>query len=162
MGHAAVIVLHDSDGLDPMNWANDRTVTVPDVGGVCNIPDFGFQMRHAAPHAQSEPIVVPAVAQPLHGDCWALRVDLETDEAAIVGADLECRPPDTSRTFVVDKFCLDFDVSPGDRREGRAFDYLGGEVTIPVRTMMELHVSGVRRGREEKKTEGGAAARARR
>ena len=134
---------------------------MPDVGGVCHIPDIGLQVRHAAPDAQPEPVVVPAVAQPLHGDCWTLRLDLETDEAPVVGADLECRLTDTSRTFVVDKFSVDFDVSPGDGREGRPFDYLGGQMTIPVGTMMELHVSGVRRRREEKEAEGSATGRAR-
>lgn len=161
MAHAALIVLHQSDGLDPVNGTNDRSVTVPDVGWVCHIPDIGLQVRHAAPDAQPEPVVIPAVAQPLHGHCRTLRLNFEADEASVVGADLECRLTDTSRTFVVDEFSVDLNVSPRHGREGRPFDYLGGQMTIPVGTMMELHVSGVRRRREEKEAKGGATGRAR-
>ena len=99
MAHAAPIVLHQSDGLDPVSGTSDRTVTVPDVGWVCHIPDIGLQVRHAAPDAQPEPVVIPAVAQPLHGHCRTLCLNLEADGAAIVGADPEGRLADTSRTF---------------------------------------------------------------
>ena len=140
-----------------MNRTNDRAVAMPDLGRVRDIPDIGFLVRDTTPHAQPEAVVVSAIAQPLHGDCRTLRLNLETDEMAIVGGDVKCRLAHTSRPSVVNEYRIDLDARSRHGRQGGAFDDLGGEVTIPVGTVMELHVSGVCRGRKEEKTERGAA-----
>jgi hypothetical protein len=114
VAHAMPIVLYQSDRLDPMNGTNDCTVVVPDLGRVSDIPDIGFLVGGAPPHSQPEAVVVSAIAEALHGNCGTLRLNLETDQLPIVGADLECRLTDTSRAFVVDKCCVDFNVLPRD------------------------------------------------
>jgi len=114
VAHAVPIVLYQPDGLDPMNGTNDRTVAVPDLGRVSDIPYVGFLVRGAPPHPQPEAIVISAIAEPLHGNCGTLRLNLEADQLPVVGADLKCRLPDTSGAFVVDKLCVDFDLLPRD------------------------------------------------
>ena len=114
VAHAMPIVLCQSDRLDPMNGTNDCTVVVPDLGRVSDIPDIGFLVGGAPPHSQPEAVVISPVAEALHGNCGTLRLNLETDELPVVGADLECRLTDTARAFVVDKCCVDLNVLPGD------------------------------------------------
>jgi hypothetical protein len=112
LARAVLIVLYQPDGLDPMDGTNDGTVAVSDLGRVGDIPHIGFEVRGTAPHSQPEAIVIAAVAQPLHGDCGTLRLDLEPDQLPVVGVDFDRRLPDTSGAFVVHKDGVDFDVVP--------------------------------------------------
>src|SRR5271155_939581 len=147
VAHAVLVVLYQLDRLDPMNGTNDRTVAVSDLGRVGDIPDIGFEVRGTPPHAQPEAVVIAAIAQALHGNRGTLRLNFEADQLPVVGVDFNRRLPDTSGTFVVHKDGVDFDVVPRHGGPRSTFDYLGGKVTIPVRPVVELHVSGVRRGR---------------
>jgi hypothetical protein len=113
VAHPILIVLYQSDGLDPVDGTNDRTVAAPDLGRVRDIPDIGFLVRGAPPHSEPQAIVITAVAEPLHGNGGTLRLDLETDQMSVVGADLECCLTDPARAFVVHKYRVDLNVVPG-------------------------------------------------
>ena len=119
LAHPVLIALYHSNGLDPMNRTNDGAVAVPDLGRVRDIPDIGFLVRDTTPHAQPEAVVVSAVAQPLHGDCGTLRLNLETDEMAIVGGDVKCRLAYTPRPSVVNEYRIDLDAAFPPRPTGR-------------------------------------------
>ena len=67
--HPAVrSALHHSHRLDPMHRPPDGAIRIADLGGLRDIPDLTLQVMQAAPHPETQAVVVAAVTKALHGD----------------------------------------------------------------------------------------------